>query len=113
MEHIMTLFEEPFNKIKNRQKNIEVRLNDEKRQNIRVGDLITFYRLPEKTERVTVKVSEKFAFESFKQLYGKFDFPLFGCQGYTMNRMMNETYDIYTNEQQKKYGVLGIKISLI
>ena len=113
MEHIMTLFEEPFNKIINKQKNIEVRLNDEKRQNIRIGDLITFYKLPEKTERVTVKVLEKFSFGSFEQLYSKFDFSLFGCQRYTMNRMLNETYDIYTKEQEKKYGVLGIKISLI
>jgi uncharacterized membrane protein len=40
MRHEMTLFEEPFNKIRDKQKSIEVRLNDEKRQNIKVGDII-------------------------------------------------------------------------
>ncbi|MBU3218093.1 ASCH domain-containing protein [Clostridium estertheticum] len=113
MEHKMTLFEESFNKIKNKQKIIEVRLNDEKRRNIMVGDLITFYKLTEKTERITVKVLEKYTFESFEKLYIEFDFSLFGCQGYEIERMIAETYDIYTKEQEKRYGALGIKISLI
>lgn len=113
MEHEMTLFEAPFNNIRNKQKSIEVRLNDTKRQNVSVGDIITFYKLPEKTERITVEVLDKYQYEDFEQLYSKFDFSLFGCQGYTMKRMIDETYDIYTMEQEKKYGVLGIKISLI
>ena len=109
----MTLFEESFNKIKNKQKSIEVRLNDDKRQNIRVGDLITFYKLTEKTERITVKVLEIYTFENFEKLYSEFNFSLFGCQGYEMKRMIDETYAIYTKEQEKRYGALGIKISLI
>ncbi|MBU3156927.1 ASCH domain-containing protein [Clostridium estertheticum] len=113
MEHDMTLFKEPFNMIKNRQKIIEVRLNDEKRQTICVGDLIIFYKLPDREEKLTVKVLDKYVFENFEQLYSNFDFSLFGCQGYPMKRMIDETYDIYTKEQEKKYGVLGIKICLI
>jgi len=62
----MTLFEESFNKIKNKQKSIEVRLNDDKRQNIRVGDLITFYKLTEKTERTTVKVLQNIHLKALK-----------------------------------------------
>jgi ASC-1-like (ASCH) protein len=112
MRHEMTLFKEPFNKIRDKQKSIEVRLNDEKRQNIKVGDIITFYKLPQKTETVTVKVLDKLPFERFEQLYRSFDFSLFGCQGYVMKRMIDETYDIYTREQEEKYGALGIKISL-
>lgn len=80
MEHEMSLFEEPFNMIKEGRKVIEVRLNDEKRQNIRVGDLITFYELPQKTERLTVKVLAKDPFEKFEQLYDNIDFSLFGCE---------------------------------
>lgn len=113
MEYEMSLFEEPFNMIKEGRKVIEVRLNDKKRQNIRVGDLITFYKLPQKTERLTVKVLDKYLFEKFEQLYDNFDFYLFGCEGYTMKRMVGETYEIYTKEQEEKYGALGIRICLI
>ncbi|MCB2341518.1 ASCH domain-containing protein [Clostridium estertheticum] len=113
MEHDMTLFKEPFNMIKNRQKIIEVRLNDEKRQTICIGDLIIFYKLPDREEKLTVKVLDKYVFVNFEQLYSNFDFSLFGCQGYPMKRMIYETYDIYTKVQEKKYGVLGIKICLI
>ncbi len=113
MEHHMTLYERPFELIKNQQKTIEIRLNDEKRQRIAIGDLITFSKLPEKNEKLTVEVMDKYLFESFEQLYHAFDFFLFGCQGYTMKRMLEGTYEIYTPEQEKKYGVLGIKIRLI
>ena len=38
----MKLMQEPFNKIKNQTKTIEVRLYDEKRQQVQVGDFIEF-----------------------------------------------------------------------
>lgn len=113
MKHDMSLFEEPFNSVKNKEKIIEVRLNDEKRQKINVGDIITFYKLPEKKEKLMAKVIGKYPFQSFEELYSAFDFSLFGCQGYTMKAMVDETYDIYTREQERRYGVLGIKIKLI
>ena len=113
MEHYMTLFEKPFNMIKSREKIIEVRLNDKKRQIISIGDLITFYKFPKKEETLTVKVLDKYVFEDFEQLYSNFNFSLFGCEEYTMKRMIDEIYAIYTCEQEKAYGALGIKICLI
>ncbi|MBU3175902.1 hypothetical protein KPL47_05920 [Clostridium estertheticum] len=63
------------------------------------------------SQKLTVQVLDKYAFENFEQLYSNFDFSLFGCHDYTMKRMIDETYDIYTKEQG--YGALGIKICLI
>ena len=42
MRHEMKLNNEPFEKIKNETKTVELRLNDEKRQLLRVKDLIEF-----------------------------------------------------------------------
>ena len=42
MQHIMRLNPSPFAMIENREKTIELRLNDEKRRLINVGDEITF-----------------------------------------------------------------------
>ena len=55
MNHEMGLYPENFETVKSGQKRWEYRLYDEKRQNIRPGDTITFYNT-ESNERVTVLV---------------------------------------------------------
>ena len=45
MIHEMKLNKEPFEKIRDGKKTIELRLNDEKRQRVRVGDSIVFRSL--------------------------------------------------------------------
>ena len=42
MLHIMKLKRAPFDKIRNGSKTIELRLNDEKRQKVNIGDFIEF-----------------------------------------------------------------------
>ena len=42
MNHNMKLNPDPFTAIETGKKNIELRLNDEKRQQIKIGDTITF-----------------------------------------------------------------------
>lgn len=82
MEHFMRLHEEPFELIKFGKKIIEIRLNDEKRQKVNIGDTITFSKLPD-------------------------------CEGKSMKWMLEKTYEIYTKEQEEKYGALGIRIEVI
>lgn len=113
MKHHMSLLEDPFNKIKDKTKFIEVRLNDEKRQKVNIGDTIVFSKLPTKEEQITVEVIDKYKCKTFEELYNKYDFSLFGCEEYTINQMINETYEIYSKEQEELYGVLGIAIKLI
>lgn len=56
MEHQMKLFEESFEPIKSGKKVIEIRLNDEKRQAIKIGDESKFLKLPACEEALRVKV---------------------------------------------------------
>ena len=42
MEHSMKLNVEPFEAIRNHKKTVEIRLNDEKRQKVKIGDTIVF-----------------------------------------------------------------------
>jgi ASC-1-like (ASCH) protein len=113
MNHIMSLNERPFDLIRQRRKTIEVRCNDEKRRQLRVGDTITFYKLPDKAESIEVEVSALYPFGSFEELYGSFDFSEFGCEGYTMRQMLDSTRNIYSREKEEQYGALGIRIKLI
>ncbi|MDK2952742.1 hypothetical protein DU53_11420 [Kosmotoga sp. DU53] len=113
MEHKMKLLPEPFELIKARKKVIEVRLNDEKRQKIKIGDTIVFSKLPDLNEKLRVKVVGLLHYGTFEQLYRDIPFKYFGKEGKTLEWMLESTYKIYTREQERKYGVLGIRIELL
>lgn len=108
--HEMKLRAEPFEKIRCRQKTIELRLFDEKRQQIKVGDRIVFTNT-ESGKELWVTVVKLHRFDSFAQLYQTLD--LLQC-GYTPEDVDKarpedmETY--YSAEEQAKYGVVGIEI---
>ena len=113
-EHIMKLHPGPFAKIKDGSKTIELRLYDEKRQCISVGDTIRFVSTESAAEEVVVLVRNLFIFDSFDELYKHL--PLMEC-GYTEEDIHTasprdmEMY--YSKEEQKRYGVVGIQISLV
>ena len=114
MRHNMKLQTKPFEAIAGSSKTIELRLLDEKRQQVRVGDEIEFTELSESKRKVLTKVIALHRYPSFKELYK--DLPLEKC-GYSEDEIENaspedmDTY--YSSEEQKKYGVVGIEIELI
>ena len=108
--HNMKLHPSPFEKIKSGEKTIELRLFDEKRRKIKIGDEIVFTDT-ETSETVTKKVAELHIFGSFDELYGAL--PLLKC-GYTAEDICDakpsDMEQYYSAEQQKKYGVVGIDL---
>ena len=112
--HIMKLNPSPFNMIREGKKTIELRLYDEKRQRISVGDTITFVNVEDSTQTIFAEVKNLFVFDSFEELYQKL--PLLEC-GYTEENLATaspcdmELY--YSKEQQAQHGVVGIKIEVL
>ena len=108
MTHNMKLNDRPFEMIKSGAKTIELRLYDEKRRKIKVGDTICF---KSGKERLTAIVKALHIFHSFEELYAAL--PLDKC-GYTANELATASPDdmleYYTKEQIEKYGVVGIII---
>ena len=113
MIHQMQLNQIPFDKIKNGTKTIEIRCNDEKRQKLKPSDIIIFNLVGNEDQKINVLVKELYPFKTFYELYSAFDFAEFGCDGYTMERMIEETEMIYSKEKEEKYGVLGIRVERI
>ena len=113
MTQKMNLNPEPFEMIFSGQKTIELRLNDEKRQMIKVGDMIEFIQ-NETGEKLITNVIAIHRFASFAELYR--ELPLMKC-GYTESDIATAKPEdmnlYYTPEQQEKYGVLGIEIKVI
>lgn len=109
MIHYMRLHKEPFESIKNGNKTYELRLYDEKRRAIQVGDLICF--TSPNGEQLFVKVQKLHIFESFKELYATL--PLLQC-GYEdeSDAKAEDMEAYYSKSEQQKYGVVGIEIEL-
>ena len=111
MKHIMKLWNSPFKLIKKETKTIELRLNDEKRSLINVGDLIEFTNVETK-EVITCKVLNLYKYPDFTTLYKYHNKTK---MGYEENEIANpaDMEQYYQKEDIKKYGVLAIEIELI
>ena len=101
-----------FDFIKYGTKRIELRLYDEKRKNIELGDKIVFKKEPELEEAVEATVVGLLRYESFKELFEDFDVSLLANKSMTKEELLEVLEEFYTVEKQEKYGVLGIKIEL-
>ena len=110
--HEMKLQPKFFDFIKYGTKRIELRLYDEKRRNIELGDKIIFWKEPELEEVVEATVVGLLRYESFKKLFEDFDVSLLADSSMTKEELLEVLEEFYTMEKQEKYGVLGIRIEL-
>ena len=110
MHHEMSLRPGPFAKIADGSKCWELRLHDEKRRKIKVGDGITFTNT-ETGEKLTKTVKTLHRFDSFDTLYSAL--PLLQC-GYTEEDVdkarPSDMAQYYSPEEQAQYGVIGIEL---
>lgn len=113
MTHYMRLEPEPFYQILTGRKSIELRLNDEKRQKIKVGDIIVFCNIQQPDQKLTSKVTNLYNFATFADLY--LNLPLEQC-GYLSKQISSakytDMYKYYSKEDEKRFGVVGIEISI-
>lgn len=110
MEHKMKLKNKPFKSIKNGSKTIELRLYDEKRSKIRVGDAIEFTNISN-GEVLEVDVTNLYRYNSFEELYSDFDKVSLGYE-VDEEACYKDMEEYYSKEEQAKCGVVGIKICL-
>lgn len=110
--HEMKLQPKFFNFIKYGTKRIELRLYDEKRRNIELGDKIIFRKEPELEEVVEATVVGLLRYKSFKELFEDFDMSLIADRSMTKEELLKVLEEFYTVEKQEEFGVLGIRIEL-
>lgn len=111
MKHNMKLNNGPYNSTYYGNKDIEIRLNDEKRQLINIGDIITFTN--NKTmECLYAKVIDLHRYDDFNDLYEKFDKVKLGYEEDELAKP-EDMEEYYSKEEIEKYGVVGIEISVI
>lgn len=111
MKHTMHLQPQPFLMIRSGEKTIELRLYDEKRQQIKVNGEIEFCSPESGQTPYTVRVKALHRFRNFAELYATL--PLLRC-GYTRETLASASPDdmnaYYSLQKQAKYGVVGIEV---
>lgn len=113
MEHILKLQQKYFDYINNGTKRIELRLYDEKRQKINIGDTIIFQKEPELEIIMKVKVIGILRYNTFEDLFKDFDIEMLADRSMSKQELLNVLEEFYTPEKQEQYGVVGIRIEII
>ena len=111
--HEMKLRPKYYDFILNGTKRIEIRLNDEKRKNIKVGDKIKFYKEPNLEEDFLTEVVEILKFNDFREMIDNLKIEELADESLTKDELLSTLEKYYSKEKQEKYGVLGIRIKLI
>ena len=113
MTHHLNLNPQPFSLIANGTKTIELRLLDEKRKLICVGDTLIFTNTADSSCTIQCKVKALHCFANFAELYH--NLPLDKC-GYLPQELSTaspeDMDEYYAPEKQKQYGVVGIELEL-
>lgn len=112
MEHEMKLRSEYFEKIKSGEKIFEIRLNDEKRQKISLGDDIVFKKEPELKEELKTKVKDLIVFESFEEMASLLPLRKVGFDGFSGKEVVEVYHQFYSENDEKKFGVLAIRVEV-
>jgi ASC-1-like (ASCH) protein len=108
----MHLNAEPFSKIVNGRKTIEIRLNDEKRQALRLGDEIDFMHR-DSEEIIKCYITELMPFLTFDELIAAISMADVGRQEGEQTEVVAIMRRHYSAEDEARYGVLGIRFRVI
>lgn len=111
MTHQLTLWPGPFKAISKGYKDIEMRLNDERRKLIKVGDLIEFTNTKTK-EKISVEVLALYPFKNFEEVYKAFPKKRLGY-GFFEKAKPEDMRKYYPQEKIDQFGALAIEIKLI
>ena len=112
MKHEIKLQPQYYNFMLNGTKRVELRLFDEKRQQIKIGDTIKILKEPDLIESFEVKVIGLLRYKSFEYMFNDFDISILADKTMSKEQLINDLEKFYTKEKQEKDGVLGIRVEL-
>lgn len=109
MEMIVHLHKEIFDIVKNGVKDVEVRLNDSKRQKLKVGDKLIFVSRADDLDRIEAKVKKLVYFKDFIEVTKHYEMKRIYLEDTTLDGYLELMNKFYSEEAQKEYGVLAIE----
>lgn len=110
--YVVNVGKKPFKKIKNGKKTVDLRLNDLRRNNIKVGDKIVF-RLNNSNKQVLARVIDCKKFADFPDLVKYYGREKCGFLKKTIEQASAIMRKFYKEEEIKELGVIGFEFELI
>jgi len=98
-----------FEIVKNGTKTVEVRVNDEKRRSMKIGDEIIFLKRPLEVEKVVTKITGLKTYNNFNELVKDYDIKELYLETFTKDEFVELLGRFYSDEEQEKYGVVAIE----
>lgn len=110
MNHTLKLRPIYFDLIKENIKIYEVRLNDEKRQSMNIGDTITFLKEPNLIDSLPATIEARLTFPTFEAMASSLDNTELGFKGKSTQEIIDTYHSFYSATNEQKYGVVAFKI---
>jgi len=103
----------PFEFIKNGNKKFEIRLLDEKRQAIKIGDEIEFTLADDSSQTIRVYVKELITAPTFVELFGRVDPEFAGWPtGTSPQQAADDMRKFYAEDEEKEFGTVAIGLEV-
>lgn len=101
-----------FDIIVNKDKDVEIRLNDEKRRKLHVGDTLTFLRRPDEIDKISATVTNLVYFNNFEEVFNNYEMKRIYLDNTSKEDYINLMKRFYSDEDVEKYGVVAIEFKL-
>ena len=112
MEMIIHLDSDIFDIVKNNSKDVEIRVNDEKRRKLKVGDTLVFLKRPDDDEELRATITDLVYFNNFLEVVDNYPMKRIYLDEYTKEDFINLISRFYSEEEVNKYGVVAIEFEL-
>ena len=107
------LYKDIFENVKYGTKSIEVRVNDEKRRRLKVGDKITFLLRPDDVESIDAVVEDLIYYKNFEDLVEDYTEEELYSSEYTKEEFLTLLKKFYSDEEIDKYGTVAIRFRIL
>ena len=113
MEMIIHLDADVFETVDKGFKNVEGRVNDEKRQKLKVGDKLIFLKRPDEIEKIEAVVEDLVYYKDFCEMIKDYSMKEIYLEEYSKDYYIDLIKRFYSDEEINKYGVVAIKFKKI
>ena len=104
---------EIYEQVKNGTKNVEARVNDEKRQQLKVGDVVEVLKRPDENESLNVRITNLKNFSDFAELADNYPIERLYSASFTKEQYVALFPKFYSDEEINKYGTVAIEFEMV
>lgn len=90
-------------------KDVEIRVNDEKRRKLKVGDKLVFLKRPDEVQKIYATITNLVYFNNFSEVVDNYEMKRIYLDKTTKDEYINLMKKFYSDEEVNKYGVVAIE----